>query len=143
MYKFWAGVYCLKKTKFYISIIKSFFTFLQDKKSSFVYNSDVFCIYKIVIFCQFAKGIIFICPSVKSDIDYRHQFFMLLVVAQQVTETRVLGTRIYRMEKWVESKLNKVFLHCWHKFLPCLMIFQSGALQRCHRGTLKNYHHTW
>ena len=36
-------------------------------------------------------------------------------MTERVPETRVLGTRS-AMEKWVEGKLNKDFLHFWQIF---------------------------
>ena len=44
------------------------------------------------------------------------------LVMEQVPETRVSGTRS-TMEKWVEGKLNKAFLHFFVKLLTYLMIF--------------------
>ena len=52
-------------------------------------------------------------------------------VEEWVPETRVLGTHS-TMEKWVEGKLDKDFLH----FLPYLMIFQISAAPSAH-STLK------
>ena len=48
------------------------------------------------------------------------------VVAEREPKTRVSGTRSI-VEKWVEGKLNKAFLHFLPNFLSYLVIFQSGA----------------
>ena len=64
----------------------------------------------------------------------------VFIVVKHVPEILVLGTRC-TVEKCVWGKLIKAFLHFIAKFLPHLMIFQSGAHQWCFR-TLKN-HQIW
>ena len=46
----------------------------------------------------------------------------VLISSKGGTGTRVSGTRS-PMEKWVEGKLTKAFIH----FLPYLKMFQSGS----------------
>jgi len=60
-----------------------------------------------------------------------------VVVTDRVPETRVWGFGS-AVEKWVESRLNKAFLHFLPIFWAYLMIFQSGT-HKSHCKTLKNH----
>ena len=66
---------------------------------------------------------------------------MWLLVVARVTKNLISGTRSI-MEKWVEGKLNKAFVHFLSIFFHNLMIVQIGWHRRHCDEILKN-HHIW